>query len=92
LLLRRCPGRRVRRSGTSVTFGKGLTAAAPTSALAGLIVSDIEAAHARGRELDNAKAIQRDDAAFVDAAPLTNTPKAATARPVTSTVVRRREV
>ena len=32
-------------SGTSVTFGKGLTAAAPGSALAGLIVSDIEAAH-----------------------------------------------
>jgi hypothetical protein len=57
LLSRRCPGRRVRRSGTSVTFGKGLTAAAPTSALAGLIVSDIEAAHARGRELDNAKAV-----------------------------------
>ena len=33
-------------SGTSVTFGKGLTAAAPGSALAGLTVSDIEAAHA----------------------------------------------
>jgi catechol 2,3-dioxygenase-like lactoylglutathione lyase family enzyme len=32
-------------SGTSVTFGKGLTSAAPGSALAGLIVSDIEAAH-----------------------------------------------
>jgi hypothetical protein len=32
-------------SGTSVTFGKGLTAAAPGSARAGLIVSDIEAAH-----------------------------------------------
>src|SRR5438876_8123463 len=32
-------------SGTSVTFGKGLTAAAPGSALAGLVVSDIEAAH-----------------------------------------------
>ena len=31
-------------SGTSVTFGKGLTTAAPGSALAGLIVSDIEAA------------------------------------------------
>jgi catechol 2,3-dioxygenase-like lactoylglutathione lyase family enzyme len=29
----------------SVTFGKGLTAAAPGSAAAGLIVSDIEAAH-----------------------------------------------
>ena len=32
-------------SGTSVTFGQGLTAAAPGSALAGLIVSDIEGAH-----------------------------------------------
>jgi catechol 2,3-dioxygenase-like lactoylglutathione lyase family enzyme len=32
-------------SGASVTFGKGLTAAVPGSALAGLIVSDIEAAH-----------------------------------------------
>jgi predicted enzyme related to lactoylglutathione lyase len=32
-------------SGTSVTFGKGLTAAAPGSALAGMTVSDIEAAH-----------------------------------------------
>jgi len=32
-------------SGTSITFGKGLTAAAPGSALAGLVVSDIEAAH-----------------------------------------------
>jgi catechol 2,3-dioxygenase-like lactoylglutathione lyase family enzyme len=32
-------------SGTSVNFGRGLTAAAPGSALAGLIVSDIEAAH-----------------------------------------------
>ena len=32
-------------SGTSVTFGKGLTMAAPGSALAGLVVSDIEAAH-----------------------------------------------
>jgi catechol 2,3-dioxygenase-like lactoylglutathione lyase family enzyme len=32
-------------SGCSVTFGKGLTAAAPGSAAAGLIVSDIEAAH-----------------------------------------------
>jgi len=33
-------------SGTSVTFGLGLTAAAPGSAEAGLIVSDIEAARA----------------------------------------------
>src|SRR3984885_6398785 len=32
-------------SGTSVTFGTGLTTAAPGSAEAGLIVSDIEAAH-----------------------------------------------
>ena len=32
-------------SGTSVTFGTGLTAAAPGSALAGLTVSDVEAAH-----------------------------------------------
>jgi catechol 2,3-dioxygenase-like lactoylglutathione lyase family enzyme len=32
-------------SGTSVTFGQGVTAAAPGSAEAGLIVSDIEAAH-----------------------------------------------
>ena len=32
-------------SGTSVTFGVGLTTAAPGSAAAGLIVSDIEAAH-----------------------------------------------
>jgi catechol 2,3-dioxygenase-like lactoylglutathione lyase family enzyme len=33
-------------SGTSVTFGLGLTTAAPGSAEAGLVVSDIEAAHA----------------------------------------------
>src|ERR1700686_538807 len=33
-------------SGTSVTFGLGLTTAAPGSAEGGLIVSDIEAAHA----------------------------------------------
>jgi catechol 2,3-dioxygenase-like lactoylglutathione lyase family enzyme len=41
-------------SGTSINFGKGLTAAAPGSALAGLIVSDIEAAHAElvGRGID----------------------------------------
>src|SRR5256714_7282318 len=41
-------------SGTSVTFGKGLTAAAPGSALAGLVVSDIEAAHREvvGRGID----------------------------------------
>jgi catechol 2,3-dioxygenase-like lactoylglutathione lyase family enzyme len=41
-------------SGTSVTFGQGLTAAAPGSALAGLIVSDIEAAHGElvGRGID----------------------------------------
>jgi catechol 2,3-dioxygenase-like lactoylglutathione lyase family enzyme len=32
-------------SGASITFGKGLTAAAPGSAVAGLVVSDIEAAH-----------------------------------------------
>ena len=32
-------------SGTSVTFGQGLTTAAPGSAQAGLVVSDIEAAH-----------------------------------------------
>jgi catechol 2,3-dioxygenase-like lactoylglutathione lyase family enzyme len=32
-------------SGCSVTFGKGVTAAAPGSAVAGLIVSDIKAAH-----------------------------------------------
>src|ERR1700739_2196772 len=32
-------------SGTSVTFGTGLTTAAPGSAEGGLIVSDIEAAH-----------------------------------------------
>jgi len=32
-------------SGTSITFGTGLTAAAPGSAGGGLIVSDIEAAH-----------------------------------------------
>src|SRR4051812_20883374 len=41
-------------SGASVTFGNGLTAAAPGSALAGLVVSDIEAAHAElvGRGID----------------------------------------
>jgi catechol 2,3-dioxygenase-like lactoylglutathione lyase family enzyme len=33
-------------SGTSITFGQGLTTAAPGSAEGGLIVSDIEAAHA----------------------------------------------
>src|ERR1700751_5929228 len=32
-------------SGCSVTFGKGITGAAPGSAAAALIVSDIEAAH-----------------------------------------------
>ena len=32
-------------SGCSVTFGKGMTAAAPGSAVGGLIVSDIKAAH-----------------------------------------------
>src|SRR3974377_909495 len=32
-------------SGTSVTFGLGLTTAAPGAAEGGLIVSDIEAAH-----------------------------------------------
>ena len=32
-------------SGCSVTFGKGITAAAPGSAAAGLVVSDIKAAH-----------------------------------------------
>jgi catechol 2,3-dioxygenase-like lactoylglutathione lyase family enzyme len=41
-------------SGTSVDFGQGLTAAAPGSALAGLTVSDIEAAHEElvGRGID----------------------------------------
>ena len=41
-------------SGTSITFGTGLTAAAPGSALAGLVVSDIEAAHDElvGRDID----------------------------------------
>jgi catechol 2,3-dioxygenase-like lactoylglutathione lyase family enzyme len=41
-------------SGTSVTFGKGLIAAAPGSAQAALIVSDIEAAHGElvGRGID----------------------------------------
>jgi catechol 2,3-dioxygenase-like lactoylglutathione lyase family enzyme len=33
------------RSGTSITFGQGLTTAAPGSAEGGLIVSDIEAAY-----------------------------------------------
>jgi catechol 2,3-dioxygenase-like lactoylglutathione lyase family enzyme len=44
-------------SGTSITFGTGLTAAAPGSAVAGLVVSDIEAAHgelvARGVDLSD---------------------------------------
>ena len=42
------------RSATSVNFGKGLTAAAPGSALAGLVVYDIEAAHDElvGRGID----------------------------------------
>jgi len=41
-------------SGASVTFGQGLTTAAPGSAEAGLIVSDIEAAHDEltGRGID----------------------------------------
>ena len=41
-------------SGCSITFGKGLTAAAPGSAVGGLIVSDIEAAHSElvGRGID----------------------------------------
>ena len=44
-------------SGASVTFGTGLTAAAPGSALAGLTVSDIEAAHDElvGRGIDASK-------------------------------------
>jgi catechol 2,3-dioxygenase-like lactoylglutathione lyase family enzyme len=33
-------------SGCSVTFGKGVTPAAPGSAVAGLVVSDLKAAHA----------------------------------------------
>ena len=42
------------RSPTSVTFGTGLTTAAPGSSLAGLTVSDIEAAHGElaGRGID----------------------------------------
>jgi catechol 2,3-dioxygenase-like lactoylglutathione lyase family enzyme len=41
-------------SGNSVTFGTGLTAATPGSAFAGLVVSDIEAAHDElvGRDID----------------------------------------
>jgi len=41
-------------SGTSVTFGQGLTTATPGSAEGGLIVSDIEAAHGElaGRGID----------------------------------------
>jgi catechol 2,3-dioxygenase-like lactoylglutathione lyase family enzyme len=41
-------------SGASITFGTGLTAAAPGSPVGGLIVSDIEAAHAEltGRGID----------------------------------------
>ena len=41
-------------SATSITFGKGLTTAAPGSAEAGLVVSDIEAAHEAlvGRGID----------------------------------------
>ena len=41
-------------SGTSITFGKGLTTAMPGSAEAGLVVSDIEAAHdeVAGRGID----------------------------------------
>jgi catechol 2,3-dioxygenase-like lactoylglutathione lyase family enzyme len=43
-----------RGSGTSVTFGQGLTTAAPGSAEGGLIVADIEAAHdeVTGRGID----------------------------------------
>jgi catechol 2,3-dioxygenase-like lactoylglutathione lyase family enzyme len=44
-------------SGTSVTFGEGITAAAPGSAEAGLVTSDVEAAHdelaARGIEVSD---------------------------------------
>jgi catechol 2,3-dioxygenase-like lactoylglutathione lyase family enzyme len=39
-------------SGTSVTFGQGLTTAAPGSAEGGLIVSDIEAAYDVSRGID----------------------------------------
>ena len=41
-------------SGCSVTFGKGITAAAPGSAVGTLVVSDIKAAHdeLRGRGID----------------------------------------
>jgi catechol 2,3-dioxygenase-like lactoylglutathione lyase family enzyme len=37
-------------SGCSITFGKGLTNAAPGSAEAGLVVTDVEAAHAELRD------------------------------------------
>src|SRR6201988_2153191 len=39
-------------SGCSITFGNGLTAAAPGSATGALIVSDIKAAHSEGRRRD----------------------------------------
>ena len=41
-------------SGTSITFGQGLTTAAPGSAEAGLVVADVEAAHDElvGRGID----------------------------------------
>ena len=41
-------------SGAAVTFGKGITAAAPGSAEAGLVTSDVEAAHDElaGRGID----------------------------------------
>jgi catechol 2,3-dioxygenase-like lactoylglutathione lyase family enzyme len=44
-------------SGCSVTFGKGITAAAPGSAEGGLVVSDIEAAHKEltGRGVDTSE-------------------------------------
>src|SRR5437660_912443 len=44
-------------SGCSITFGNGLTAAAPGSAVGTLIVSDIKAAHAElsGRGIDTSE-------------------------------------
>ena len=45
-------------SGTSITFGQGLTTAAPGSAEAGLVVADVEAAHDElvGRGIDVSEA------------------------------------
>jgi predicted enzyme related to lactoylglutathione lyase len=65
-------------SACSVTFGKGITAAAPGSAEGGLIVSDIKAAHddliARGIDASNVWHGPRSPVRHGNPAPIRNAP------------------